>query len=434
MNCPICLDPLRQSVIFSCTHACCSVCVRESKITACPLCRHPIESTTPSPWLDNSNDNDNSSNFNDNFSNFNSNDNFEDDGSKEDLCRIAAEVMENLLPVTTGVDRIMLNAQKKIDEAEDCYQQAIEEAEQQRNKTLKTINKETQKLLDMDSVSVKQQEYYNQGMEHLSYTCLALSTQPQHVLKQVLPLYEAKIREALNKRPSGMSLLTHSFEQPILSQAKLFTYVKPLNEFVYVLNNMLILGTKATFLSGINQIEYNYNLIYVSTGSKVIVYDLDLILVSVTDITHSSEEHCLAFYLHGSKIEPIKYSGTLLSLCFKGKEHCKHLDKHEKVINAKVLLGYGYEEQLFVSTSGHIYDLRSSKSGKISTSIASCTEGEIVNFIVSNGNMYVYRQTSDKTEITTRNGTICLPGNGTVYAGNNVAFYVHNSTSTVVNL
>lgn len=52
MNCPICLENLNESLVFSCSHACCRLCYVASGITACPLCRDKITKTTPSPWLD----------------------------------------------------------------------------------------------------------------------------------------------------------------------------------------------------------------------------------------------------------------------------------------------------------------------------------------------------------------------------------------------
>lgn len=77
--------------------------------------------------------------------------------------------------------------------------------QEQKKQELDEIESEAQRLLDVDASDVKCQEYYNQGLEHLAKTCMALSTQQAQVLDQAIPFYQPQIDDMLFKWPLGIT-------------------------------------------------------------------------------------------------------------------------------------------------------------------------------------------------------------------------------------
>lgn len=304
MQCPICLDDLRQSVIFSCHHACCSPCYIASEITTCPYCRHPITTTQPAPWLDSTS----SYLEQTNEKEFDKRESEIVDPRGYMLLDQAHRIRGRCLPIVSCVDKIIAMQEEETQKLDYVLQVKIKALQQEYEAKVQQIQGKVNQLLTQDEMEVKRQEYHNQGLEHLAITCQALSTRSTEVLNQAIPMYQGRIDSILFEWPLGLtptprlnslntlkSLDSTNVTGPsnvivlddlIISMPyKLYTYVPEVNQFVYADGKFLCLGAHRTKCEHIWSIKVANN-IYVMSGKglynhTISEYDTKLNLLRV---------------------------------------------------------------------------------------------------------------------------------------------------------
>lgn len=302
MDCPICLDPLNNTLVFSCGHACCQPCYELSGITTCPICRGEITSTTPAPWLNcKSNDcsNDCSNDIPRDFESFEQNDIKPKeiiDPRGYELKETAGIIAGMVRPVATEVDAIMDTKYRKAKVIDDEYNKGVQQLICARLTKLAVLEAESQKLLEADASKVKTQEYYNQGLEHLAQTCLSLSTQTTQVLDQALPIYKDKLDDILFQWPFDISPMQPKGHLP--SSRGYYVYVEKLNDFIHIVGNVINCGNESVLVAELIKVKSYGGLIYALNTTRINVYDHMLNLVSV----YHFNDKVYDFYVHQGKV------------------------------------------------------------------------------------------------------------------------------------
>jgi len=372
MNCPICLDPLDNTVIFSCGHACCQPCYELSAIIACTICRSKITSTTAAPWL-----------------NCRSNE-LEDDSLEpkpkeivdsrgHELIKTANAIAGIVKPIITSIEAIMEAKCRKTKAIEEYHDQEVRRLEYVRQAKLTALETESQKLLDADAANVKTQEYYNQGLEHLAQTCLLLSTQTKQVLDQALPMYQRKIDDALFPWPFGISPGQPKGSLP--SGSGYYVYVEKLRNFIHVKDDVINCGDRSVLIANLIVVKSYDGLIYALSPNRINVYNHKLILVNIRNFNSKVCE----FYVYSGKIGVISDNTHNLGTVFKGKEITLPIMFS---ITAEVAAG-----TLYVKSNDSIFSYTVVEDILV-TSNDSCASHGI---FVLNDMLYAYKSNSKKT-------------------------------------
>ena len=329
MNCPICLDKLRNSVIFDpCKHSCCQICYTASEIKNYPYCRERIDSISPSPWLD-SQDED--------LENIEDVDIVNDivkikpitDVRGHDLLLIAKKLETKIKPIVSQEDnivedKILMIQQHRLKEIlkelENNYLASVKRVEKEFDAAVKAIQLTINENLARNTLQCKEQEYYNQNIEYLIQTCLSLSTQPSVILDEVLPIYQSKIEEVSFDWPFDLiptaiptvpSLFPNERRDTLLpceakkKHASNYYYIPSIENYLHTIGKSLYLKDKSITLVDKTRVEirvYNSYIYLKSIDDKntyITIFDDNLTLISEKVFTMQN----IKFLVHnGQKI------------------------------------------------------------------------------------------------------------------------------------
>lgn len=476
MRCPICLDKFNDSVIFSCTHGCCRRCFQVSEITKCPICRGPVSTVTPAPWLDTMSQLEDTQDYNEDYdedqdtdeefdleahqeyqkyqSEYQDNQQYEPyerheksrpvvDNRGYKLIQISNQIMASANTIFSKSDFILAYHETKVSAVEKKYQLQLDEfmkkLVENKEKDLLDLQAETQKSLDKDANVVKIQEYRNQSLEHLAQTCRSLSTQTTEVLDQALPVYRDKINRVMleGKLNKILSIVSPKscFEFGFLHKQEiikpLIVYVEKANDFAYVHDETLFFGSHEIRLqfedSDIKILKTYNDLIYLMIGNEVTVYDteLDIVFTADSDTKLKNTKMPVNFYV----------SQGLVNFVY---QNLRGPVWETYVYFGKVpyVFGHSFKPTMVVEVVGDQLAIMMRELTIKMDGINNHPKSTFINSddaVVISGHIYTCEHTPDGTEIKTPNGKVLYHGHGSLYSGpSGSAFYVQDSNAILV--
>lgn len=424
LECPICLEALRNSVAFTCGHSCCHQCLQATDLQLCPICRMKITSTTPSPWLD---------------TKLNSNKPEDEDEDSLDSClkssyfdrpildprghvlrQVHGTMVEMLRDchVVSEVPAIIQDNEEVIRGIKTQYNAKIKALEKELQTRIEKQNKKTQALVDVEETRVKQQEYQIQAIDYLSQTFLALSVQSTEVLDQALPVYQDKLDWYTFDWPLGIT----PYDPPKTIIDGIRLYIPECNEFLYSNNGVIHLGKiELNFdeMDKIIKIRYNNGLIYIMTEDNMFIFNTNLELIDMYPLVDGQKD----FYIKDNQVIPV--------ILKRKYEYMTTIDNTEFLflINSVGDIEFvGESLYVYESFVDHTYihnsnGLSETKKGK---------------FVVSDNHVifYQYDNEKDKTIITMQDGSEqAFDGKGILYPNaNNTALYRIGNKARVIQL
>ena len=346
MNCPICLEQLMNPVTFDCRHLCCQPCFIASEITHCPICRTEITTTISVPW--NSIDSSVDSSLNASADSFLINvRNTEDCLESQSLLESSLVIRSKCKEVISRAGTIVSRYEGLVKYYNNKYDKKQRKLDKKRKRKMEKLKGQFDESLQQDDNKVKQLEYYNQGLNHVADTCLALATQPPDVIAQALPLYQTKIDELSFDWPLGLSPTFPSIDLDDHSST-FHVYIEKVNDFVYLdisigSRDIIVLSphTVNPRVSKVLHIVSDGNLIYCLVEPSMFkpleiwTYDLGLNLLCTT-----SSPGLSFIYIHDDPLCEITRCKEGFVTQFNGTPFCLILDQLQTYLYLTILCTY----------------------------------------------------------------------------------------------
>lgn len=414
MDCPICLEQLMNPVTFDCRHLCCQPCFIASEITHCPICRTKITTTISVSWksadssLNASVDSSLNASIDSIFPTLVRN--TEDSLERQSLLASSLVIRSKCKEVISYAGTVVSRYEGLVKYYNDKYDKKQRKLDKRRKRKMEELKRQFDDSLQQDDNKVKQLEYYNQGLNHVADTCLALATQPPDIISQVLPLYQAKIDELSFDWPLGLSPTFPSIDLDHSSTCHV--YIEKINDFVYLdispgLRETIVLPphTVTPRVNKVLHIVSDGNLIYCLVEPSMFrtleiwTYDLGLNLLCTT-----SSPGLSFIYIHNGSLCEITRCSEGFVTQFNGAPFCFDI---EPITNVVV-----FNNTLYVSNR---YDTILTSSGESKDAKIFAKDGSLFEYSYpDNSNTIVHEHKHNSWHFPSKRP---FPGCGTFFPG-----------------